>query len=48
MPDVEKTAGTPESREKIKEFVKRTNSQLWIGHSMEFFRNARKAPAWYD
>jgi N-acyl homoserine lactone hydrolase len=48
MPDAEKTVGTPESREKINEFVRRTNSQLWIGHSMEFFRSARKAPAWYD
>jgi glyoxylase-like metal-dependent hydrolase (beta-lactamase superfamily II) len=33
MPDAEKTVGTPESREKINEFVRRTNSQLWIGHS---------------
>lgn len=48
MPEAEKTTGTPESREKINEFLKRTNSTLWIGHSMDFFRDVRKAPSWYD
>lgn len=48
MPDSEKTTGTAESRQRILDFLKSTNSQLWIGHSMEFFRNARRAPAWYD
>jgi glyoxylase-like metal-dependent hydrolase (beta-lactamase superfamily II) len=48
MPDEEKTTGTVESRQKVEELVARTGAQLWIGHSMEFFRNVRKSPAWYD
>jgi glyoxylase-like metal-dependent hydrolase (beta-lactamase superfamily II) len=48
MPDEEKTTGTVESRKKIEELVRRTGAQLWIGHSMEFFRTVRKSPAWYD
>ncbi len=48
MPEPEKTSGTVESRQRIVDFVKATNSQLWIGHSMEFFKNIRKAPSWYD
>jgi glyoxylase-like metal-dependent hydrolase (beta-lactamase superfamily II) len=48
MPDEEKTSGTVQSRQKIEELVRRTGAQLWIGHSMEFFRTTRKSPAWYD
>jgi glyoxylase-like metal-dependent hydrolase (beta-lactamase superfamily II) len=48
MPDEEKTTGTVESRKKIEELVRRTGAQLWVGHSMEFFRTVRKSPAWYD
>jgi glyoxylase-like metal-dependent hydrolase (beta-lactamase superfamily II) len=48
MPDAEKTTGTVESRKKIEELVRRTGAQLWVGHSMEFFRTVRKSPAWYD
>ena len=48
MPDEEKTTGTVESRRKIEELLRRTGAQLWIGHSMEFFRTVRKSPAWYD
>jgi glyoxylase-like metal-dependent hydrolase (beta-lactamase superfamily II) len=48
MPDEEKTSGTVQSRRKIEELVRRTGAQLWIGHSMEFFRTTRKSPAWYD
>jgi glyoxylase-like metal-dependent hydrolase (beta-lactamase superfamily II) len=48
MPDSEKTTGTAESRQKVEELLRRTGAQLWIGHSMEFFRTVRKAPAWYD
>jgi N-acyl homoserine lactone hydrolase len=48
MPDEEKTAGTVESRQKVEELLRRTGAQLWIGHSMEFFRTVRKSPAWYD
>jgi glyoxylase-like metal-dependent hydrolase (beta-lactamase superfamily II) len=48
MPDEEKTTGTAESRQKIEELLRRTGAQLWVGHSMEFFRTVHKAPAWYD
>jgi N-acyl homoserine lactone hydrolase len=48
MPDEEKTTGTAESRQKVEELLRRTGAQLWIGHSMEFFRTVRKSPAWYD
>jgi len=48
MPDAEKTTGTVESRQKVEELLRRTGAQLWIGHSMEFFRTVRKSPAWYD
>jgi glyoxylase-like metal-dependent hydrolase (beta-lactamase superfamily II) len=48
MPDEEKTTGTVESRQKVEELLRRTGAQLWIGHSMEFFRTVRKSPAWYD
>jgi N-acyl homoserine lactone hydrolase len=48
MPDEEKTTGTVASRKKLEELLQRTGAQLWIGHSMEFFRTVRKSPAWYD
>jgi N-acyl homoserine lactone hydrolase len=48
MPKEEMTAGTAESRQKVDELLRRTGAQLWIGHSMEFFRGVRKSPAWYD
>jgi N-acyl homoserine lactone hydrolase len=48
MPDEEKIQGTVESRQRVEELVRRTGAQLWIGHSMEFFRTVRKSPAWYD
>jgi N-acyl homoserine lactone hydrolase len=48
MPDEEKTTGTVESRQKIEDLVRRTGAELWIGHSMEFFRSVRKSPGWYD
>ncbi|PLP96743.1 N-acyl homoserine lactonase family protein [Cupriavidus pauculus] len=48
MPDREKTAGTPESRAAVEALLKKTGANLWVGHSMEFFKNVRKAPSWYD
>jgi glyoxylase-like metal-dependent hydrolase (beta-lactamase superfamily II) len=48
MPDEERSTGTVESRRKIDELLRRTGAQLWVGHSMEFFRTVRKSPAWYD
>jgi N-acyl homoserine lactone hydrolase len=48
MPTEESQLGTPESRQKVEDLIKSTGAQLWIGHSMEFFRTVRKSPAWYD
>ncbi|MFO1248823.1 MAG: N-acyl homoserine lactonase family protein [Alphaproteobacteria bacterium] len=48
MPARELTAGTPESRKRIDDFLARTHSQLWIGHSIDWYRDAVKAPGWYD
>jgi glyoxylase-like metal-dependent hydrolase (beta-lactamase superfamily II) len=48
MPDEEKTTGTAASRRRVEDLVRSTGAQLWIGHSMEFFRTVRKSPAWYD
>jgi N-acyl homoserine lactone hydrolase len=48
MPDEEKMTGTVESRQKVEELSRRIGAQLWIGHSMEFFRTVRKSPSWYD
>jgi N-acyl homoserine lactone hydrolase len=48
LPEEEKTTGTVQSRQKIEELLRRSGAQLWIGHSMEFFRTVRKSPAWYD
>ena len=48
MPPEETTTGTVESRQKVEELLRRTGAQLWLGHSMEFFRTVRKSPAWYD
>jgi glyoxylase-like metal-dependent hydrolase (beta-lactamase superfamily II) len=48
MPEEEKASGTVQSRQKVEELVRRTGAQLWIGHSMDFFRSVRKSPAWYD
>lgn len=48
MPEREKTTGTPASRKKIDDFLARTHSQLWIGHAIDWYRDALKAPAWYE
>ena len=48
MPNEEKTSGTVESRRKVEELLRSTGAQLWIGHSIEFFRTVRKSPSWYD
>ncbi len=48
MPEQEKTSGTVQSRQKVEDLLQRIHAQLWIGHSMEFFRTVRKSPAWYD
>jgi len=48
MPAREKTTETPASRAAIDSFLQQSHSQLWMGHSIGFFRDALKAPAWYD
>jgi N-acyl homoserine lactone hydrolase len=48
LPDEEKTTGTVQSRQKVEALLQQTGAQLWIGHSMEFFRTVRKSPAWYE
>lgn len=48
MPKEEESTSTPASRDKIERFLKETHSQLWIGHSTTFFKNAIKSPGWYD
>ena len=48
MPADERTKATPASRRMIETVLARKHAQLWIGHSASFFRNAVKAPRWYD
>ena len=48
MPEREKHTGTPASRDKVEQTLKRDGGALWIGHSMEFFKKVRKSPAWYE
>jgi len=48
MPPEEKTTGTVESRQRIEWLLQQNHAQLWIGHSIDFFRGARRSPAWYD
>lgn len=48
MPTKELKSGTPESRKAMEDFLKQTNSKLWIGHSTSFVRDVMKSPAWYE
>jgi glyoxylase-like metal-dependent hydrolase (beta-lactamase superfamily II) len=48
MPPREQKLETPASRKRIEEFLARTHSQLWIGHAIDWYQNAVKAPGWYD
>jgi N-acyl homoserine lactone hydrolase len=48
MPPRELTLGTPESRKKVEAFLARTHSQLWLSHTIDWYRDAVKAPGWYD
>jgi glyoxylase-like metal-dependent hydrolase (beta-lactamase superfamily II) len=48
MPPREQSLGTPASRKKVDELLTRTRSQLWIGHAIDWYQNAVKAPGWYD
>jgi glyoxylase-like metal-dependent hydrolase (beta-lactamase superfamily II) len=48
VPPREQSTETPASRKKVEDFLARTNSQLWIGHAIDWYRDAVKAPGWYD
>jgi len=48
MPPREVSLGTPESRKKVEDFLTRTHSQLWLSHTIDWYRDAVKAPGWYD
>jgi len=44
MPPREQTLETPASRKKVEEFLVRTHSQLFMGHAIDWYQNAIKAP----
>jgi glyoxylase-like metal-dependent hydrolase (beta-lactamase superfamily II) len=48
VPPREQNGQTPASRKKIEDFLVRTHSQLFIGHAIDWYRDALKAPAWYE
>jgi len=48
MPTREQTTATPASRAMIEQFLNEHKAQLWIGHSIIFFRDAIKSPGWYE
>jgi glyoxylase-like metal-dependent hydrolase (beta-lactamase superfamily II) len=48
MPPREVNLGTPQSRKRIEDFLARTHSQLWLSHTIDWYRDAVKAPGWYD
>jgi glyoxylase-like metal-dependent hydrolase (beta-lactamase superfamily II) len=48
MPPREQSLETPASRKKVEEFLIRTHSQLFMGHAIDWYQNAIKAPGWYD
>jgi N-acyl homoserine lactone hydrolase len=48
MPDSEKPTAGPASRAAMESFLVENHAQLWIGHSTAWFRDAVKAPRWYE
>ena len=48
VPPREQTLETPASRKRIDAFLARSHSQLWIGHSIDWYQGAVKAPGWYE
>ncbi|MDB5091836.1 MAG: hypothetical protein JWR09_5830 [Mucilaginibacter sp.] len=48
VPPREQATGTPASRKKVEDFLRRTSSQLWIGHALDWYQGAVKSPSWYD
>ena len=48
VPPREQALETPASRKRIEGFLARTHSQLWIGHSIDWYSTAVKAPGWYE
>jgi N-acyl homoserine lactone hydrolase len=48
VPPREQALETPASRRRIEDFLARTHSRLWIGHSIDWYRDAVKSPGWYE
>lgn len=48
MPRREEALETAASRRKVDAFLTRTHSQLWIGHAIDWYKNAVKAPGYYE
>jgi N-acyl homoserine lactone hydrolase len=48
MPTQEQRTGTAATRAMLEKFLHEQHAQLWIGHSIGFFRNAIKSPGWYE
>lgn len=48
MPAEERSTGTAQSRAMIEQFLKDKKAELWIGHSIDFFKAAVKSPGWYE
>jgi N-acyl homoserine lactone hydrolase len=48
MPPEELKTATPASRAMIDQFLIDKKAQLWIGHSIAFFKDAVKSPGWYE
>jgi glyoxylase-like metal-dependent hydrolase (beta-lactamase superfamily II) len=48
VPPREQGGLTPSSRRKVEDFLKAHNARLWIGHAIDWYATAVKAPGWYD
>ena len=48
VPPREQGGLTPASRRKVEDFLKANHAQLWIGHAIDWYATAIKAPGWYD
>ena len=48
VPPREQGGLTPSSRRRVEDFLKAHNARLWIGHAIDWYATAVKAPGWYD
>ena len=44
----EAKTSAPAARAAIETWIKDNNSQIWLSHDMEFFKNSRHSPAFYE